>query len=534
MSHKTTAISDKLLIALRRNLADRRIRQGIRLLDAKRRLLESLDPASDNAAILTGLAAQWVDLGFADLSLLKRMIGQFSQGHRSALSLMAYVHLRFAEGMLAMSEERYAEAIAHLQFVITLEKDIEDQSLGAISSFWIGRCYRKTGQYEIALEHTQHAIHVAMKAGYKRMAAVMRLLESWLAFQMGHRDQARSILASAERALAGTDDFLSKGNIYSARGRIARREGRYERALEDFGRALEMYEEAGGKHRNAARALTNIASVKRLMAHQIASRIDADVAGQRPSGQQMRKRLEELRKEVLAQLGVAEDLYRQHDQHHGLGNVALIRSLLRLDCGEFDRAEADAALAFRAGEEKNDFILMARARIVDCMIENAKFEEQVEEYDDPSRHAQRAYDAAAEAVEFAGKTQSRRLKARAQIWKGLTLANGYFNDVDGARECCDSARSLLEAGEHDYVWKDYQILRRHLLRSGSTDARLREWTQGRVGDKTFQEITEDFAAIVIPEVWKREGAKVSRVARVLSMSPKKVRRILAKAQRGSR
>jgi DNA-binding NtrC family response regulator len=48
-----------------------------------------------------------------------------------------------------------------------------------------------------------------------------------------------------------------------------------------------------------------------------------------------------------------------------------------------------------------------------------------------------------------------------------------------------------------------------------------------VGDKTFQQISEEFAAIVIPKVWKREGRKISRVAARLSISPKKVRRILS-------
>jgi hypothetical protein len=47
-----------------------------------------------------------------------------------------------------------------------------------------------------------------------------------------------------------------------------------------------------------------------------------------------------------------------------------------------------------------------------------------------------------------------------------------------------------------------------------------------VGEKTFQQVTEEFAEIVIPKVWLREGRKISRVAECLSISPKKVRRIL--------
>jgi hypothetical protein len=47
-----------------------------------------------------------------------------------------------------------------------------------------------------------------------------------------------------------------------------------------------------------------------------------------------------------------------------------------------------------------------------------------------------------------------------------------------------------------------------------------------IGDKTFQQVTEEFAEIVIPKVWLREDKKISRVAESLSISPKKVRRIL--------
>lgn len=60
---------------------------------------------------------------------------------------------------------------------------------------------------------------------------------------------------------------------------------------------------------------------------------------------------------------------------------------------------------------------------------------------------------------------------------------------------------------------------------------LRAWSQGSVGDKTFQQITEQFAELIVPKVWEREGRKVSRVASRLSMSPKKVRRILSRVGR---
>jgi DNA-binding NtrC family response regulator len=69
-------------------------------------------------------------------------------------------------------------------------------------------------------------------------------------------------------------------------------------------------------------------------------------------------------------------------------------------------------------------------------------------------------------------------------------------------------------------------LKSRVLRSSGIDETLRAWSEGMVGNKTFQQITEEFAEIVIPKAWTRESKKISRVARRLSISPKKVRRIL--------
>jgi len=68
-------------------------------------------------------------------------------------------------------------------------------------------------------------------------------------------------------------------------------------------------------------------------------------------------------------------------------------------------------------------------------------------------------------------------------------------------------------------------------RTGKLTLAPKAWSQGAVGEKTFRQISEEFAEIVIARVWEREGRKVSRVAARLSISPKKVRRILARVGR---
>jgi broad specificity phosphatase PhoE len=85
----------------------------------------------------------------------------------------------------------------------------------------------------------------------------------------------------------------------------------------------------------------------------------------------------------------------------------------------------------------------------------------------------------------------------------------------------------LSPGNND-LWAEYQTLKVKLLRRGSVDARLRKWSQGLIEGQTFQQMTNEFADLIVPKVWEREGRKVSRVATKLSISPKKVRRILTR------
>jgi DNA-binding NtrC family response regulator len=86
--------------------------------------------------------------------------------------------------------------------------------------------------------------------------------------------------------------------------------------------------------------------------------------------------------------------------------------------------------------------------------------------------------------------------------------------------------ALVAPESTEKVWDDLEKLKAIALRARPVDPTLRAWSTGVVGDRSFQQITEEFARMVIPRVWEREGRKVSRVAEKLSISPKKVRRIL--------
>ena len=535
-------IPDNLLSQLKDDLVCRRVERGMGLLEEHSSLFNSFDPEQKNAGRFAGYLAQWVDLGFQRPSLVRGIVAHFSKAVRARLPLLDYLYLRMAEGMLAMSEELKDDAIQHFDFVLSLANDTDDKELAAIANFWKGRCLRMRGEYEQALASAAKGRDIALQCGHGPMAAVSQVLESWLCFQKGDAKQAIDILQRAEAVLSRTDDYLTLGNIHSSYGRIARRQGRYQHAIDSFTKAIECYKRRDPQHRNVARSLNNMAYVKRLIALQLRRKIDIEAARRRKAAARgktanekaktdYRHRFEQLRQEALAELAEAAAIYQQYENHHGLGSVNVNYAYLHLDNGDLELAEAAAKTAYDLGEQKRDNILMARARMVRCMIENARVEEGIGDSTEPGNHARLAQDFAHEAVELAKHTQNRRLLAHTLIWHGLTHCNRFFDDPEVARRCYDQAITLSKDGHAENAWEDLQTLKGKLLRGGSVNPTLRAWSQGSVGDKTFQQLSEEFAEIIIPKVWEREGRKVSRVAERLSVSPKKVRRILDRVGR---
>jgi tetratricopeptide (TPR) repeat protein len=534
---KSLEITDSLLRELKENVAARQVSKGIAMLDANEQLFTTLDPRQKNAAAFVGYVAQWVDIGYREPELLERLLARFPQAGRTRLPLRDYLHLRMAEGLLALLHDETEAALCHFAIVLSMEQEIEDRELVAIAQFWNARCHRRKGEYDEALTHAQAGIKASLDLGFEKMAAVMRVLESWLFFQKGHPRDASRILEQAELALRNTDDHITLGNIYSAHGRMIRRRGNYHEALKLFSRAIEQFQKRSLQHRNLARSLVNIAYVQRLIALQISRQIDAENLKRRKAGssapaanraERHWERYEQTRKEALKNLEKAEEIYRHHNHHHGIGSVYENRGLLYLDSGDLDTAAEQAEAAHKIGQQENDYILIARSCLLHCTIENAKVEEGIEGASGAWEHAQAARDYAREAVEAARHTQNQRLLARTYIAKGLTACSSFFNDLEDAKYCCDTAASFLRTVDYDDLGEQLQLLKQKLARRGSIDPVLRSWTQGVTGGKTFQQISEQFAELVIPRVWEKEGKKVQRVAKRLSISPKKVRRILTR------
>ena len=527
-------IDPKFVRELGRALNLRHIAEGIGMLNKAETLLKNLPAAHPQSTEVLLLVAQWVDVGYQNQPLLDSLLEKFPLDCRRRLAMESFLRLRMAEGFRALSAEEVDRAIDAFEFVLRAEREAPDEYLSTLAHFWNGRAHRKKGEYETALREMVAARELAQKnREFGMLTAVIQIHESWVLFQKGLRKEALRLLSHAEAALKNTDHYLALGNIESARGRIVRRSGEYQKALGHFDRAIAIYSSGDPHHRSLARTLVNSAYVKRLLALQLRKRIDEGTRAEKRSGVNdptaLRTRYQQLCSEAMAQLRQARKIYALHGHSAGMGTVIVNSGSLHLDRGDIDRAAREALDAYRIGHEKNDHILMARARVLQAATENAKVEEQLGEDVDTALHADHAKAFSEEALELARHTQNRRLLAGAFIARGTTAANEFFQDWDLARRCATEAANLMGAGENDHLADELAALKSRITQASGVNDTLRGWSEGVLGDKTFQQVTEEFAEIVIPKVWLREERKISRVAQSLSISPKKVRRILRNA-----
>ena len=519
-------------------LRTRRIAEGAAMLDGAEAELAKVGPKTPEVAALLLLIAQWVDAGYRDHRFLDPLLARLPSAFRRQLPISDYLRLRMVEAFRALSMSDADTAIEALDYVLKTERDLPDEALAALAHFWKGRAHRKKGEYEASLKDIVRARELAQKSRDDTFTAVIQIQEGWLLFQKGMSSEALRLLAHAESVLKATDHYVALGNIESARGRIVRRGGQYAAALDHFSRAIAIYSKGDPNHRNLARALVNAAYVRRLLGLQIRRKIDRPahhLAGARPgqtvkptggSRDNLRTRYEQLSQAALAELKRAREIYLLHAHADGVGNVVLNLGYLHLDRGDIDQAETEAMEAHGIGVKQDDHILMARARILQAAIENAHVEEQTGEDVDTAVHANHARQYSEEALALAHATQNRRLLAGACIVRGMTAANEFFQDWEVARRCATEATELIGPSENDQMVEDLALLKSRTLQASGVNDTLRAWSEGMVGNKTFQQITEEFSEIVIPKVWIRNDRKISRVADCLSISPKKVRRIL--------
>jgi tetratricopeptide (TPR) repeat protein len=506
-------------------LVQRNIQKGFSLLNTDPRIPALLSPGNSQGIALLLCIAQWIDLGYRDLAFLQECRARVAPTDIADLKFIDALKWKLTDAFHCLATENVDEAIGSLETVLHAGDGILPAHLRFLAHFWKGRAHRKKGEYEAALQHITAAREAAGEAAAPRLVASTKIHESWLLFQRGERRRALQLIDEAEEELKATNHALSLGNIESARGRFVRRSGDYTKALAHFERAVAIYSTDFPTHPNCARALVNAAYVKGLIAQDIQTKI-----GNAPVKGAAHDRYLSIFREALDLLARAGDIYALRHHQTGLGAVLVNAGHLHLESGNFDQAAVEAKKAYSLGQEKHDQILMARARILESAIELALADEELGDHPDANLHAALAIDYAEEAIELGTHTQNKRLLAEAYLMRGAAAADDRFQDWETAKTYAGKAAELLSKDDRDHLLKELSALKGRIFRVTGIDQTLREWSNGHLGNKTFQQIQEEFAEIVIPRVWLNEGKNVTRVAQQLSISPKKIRRILRNVQ----
>jgi tetratricopeptide (TPR) repeat protein len=500
----------------------RNVKEGFRLLDNATNVFDRIDP-KDTAGIALALSlAQWVDLGYRDLHFLEKVMKQLPS-RSSDLPFVDVIRLHLLEAYRSLATENSDNAILCLERCL-LGAEMLPLSLIFVTHFWKGRTHRKKGDYANAALHILAARECAEALGRPKLIAVTKIHESWLVFQHGETARALKLLDEAETELKPIGHALSLGNIESARGRFVRRTGDYADSLVHFEKAIAIYENGFSNHPNLARAMVNAAYVKRLLALELRPTLYREHARGSLNVRYLR-----LTNEGLDLLGRAGKIYEKHHHQGGTGSVLVNSGFLHLESGDMERADVEALRAYKLGSEMADVILMARATSLLSAVERAKAEEQIDGEENVDAHLQRAVKYADRAIELAKSTQNRRLIAEAYLARGFAALDETRSDVDVARAYASEAALLLSQNDRDHLFKELAELKVKILRSAGVDDALRRWSEGQLGQKSFQQVQEEFAELVILRVWQNLGRSVSRVSKELSISPKKVRRLLQKA-----
>ena len=526
--------ADDWLIQLDHMLRRRYITAGIALLDS----MEAWwNPAAGRGSVSPDFLltlAQWVDVGYAEPQVLRRRIDMLTAVDRLDLKVGEYVRLQMAEAFYALSTDAVEQCIQTLDNILRLNRELLSTELATLAHLWKGRAHRKKADYVQALEHLGFAEDLARKLPDSDVIiAVLQVQQGWVLFQRGHTTRALKVLDSAEAVLIKTDHWIALGNIASARGRIIRRKGDYAQSLKHFEQAVTLYEQRNPHHPSLARAIINLAFVKRLLALQLRRHIDHLVLQRRSVSEDRKTRLQplhrqyrELYQSAIKDLERAKQICILHDHSSGLAGALLNAGYLHLDGGDLDLATREAGEAQAIAERNNSIVLKTRARILSGWIDNARFEGLIGRPEDAPTYARRAKLHCLEALTLAQSTQNQRLLLNAHLALGEVAANDFFHDYALARRCIDAASALLSTEDADYILDEFNALKAKLVQKVGLDDTVRAWSQGLVSGRSLEEVMESFAEVVVTQLWLREDRKIARVARLLSTSPKRVRRLI--------
>jgi tetratricopeptide (TPR) repeat protein len=494
---------------LRDHLIRRQIALGMRGMEELRKTIESQETHAPGHGQCVALLALWVHQGFDGLDLLCEQLDRIDAQAEWCMPAGDHVYLELARGVFEFMKGEYENAVGRLANVDRGSLAQTDPFIRITVCFYIGRCFRRMGRDEEALQNFRKASALAATEGFPETAAVIHIHQAWLTFHHDRRLKAAlDLIRGSRQALADTDDATSQAYLLMTEGRILRRTKDCERSVHAVECAVALFREAGSSHPGLAKGLKDLAFVEHLLAKQLETEADRRSAiragrnaaldalvdplkvlarddmldedlriqAQHPavvkflnmqraaalaaprSGEDLKarsKRIADLRKSARLHLTEAEQIFLRLTSSRGLGTVALYRGFITLDEGDLTSAEFEGNEAQRHAGANSDGYLTVRVEIFQCQVALAKFWEDAE----PSTLLA-ALAFGTMAVDGARDLGNDRLLGRALTWLGLaSLADHTSGDRETSQACCDEATVLFTGSPSDYALDDLSVLR---------------------------------------------------------------------------
>jgi tetratricopeptide (TPR) repeat protein len=313
---------------------------------------------------------------------------------------------------------------------------VGDDDLRAIARYYLARALYRTGEFSKALEVIAEA-DKWIASSQPIAGGLIKMVASWILFSNVGVEEAERALHAA-KAMLWSRDYLEDANMVSLEGRFARQKGDFDAAIARAREAIGILDaNSASEHANAVRCHVHLAFAQMLKA-----RADGALS-----------KLEErsaLQVQILETLKEAEKICRQHDYPRVLDRVLYFRAMWLLMLGKDDAARVQAVKAHEAAEGCHDHVVMAHALIVQCQC------------------ARRCHDGnaarrlAREAQIVAEKTDNRRVKIRALIWRAFVESDPPTFNTTVAEELKDEAGCALRDSDGDYLRSEFEELAAHI------------------------------------------------------------------------
>lgn len=365
-------------------------------------------------------------------------------------SLETAAGITFYYATSALHRRLYDLAHRYYDDVLRDGQRLKDNDLQANAHFYLSTCDRKRpNRQETAVEHLVASKHCLHAIDAQKRIAVVEIHRVWEEFSLGRFDDAVRVARSTTRN-SGTD-FATKAHAQSLLARIERRRMNYEAAKKLTKIAIKNYEKRDPRHRALARAYANLAHTNVLLAKATHS---------------MRER-QRLLASAAEELDHADRIYAH--RHYDMGTrpeVENLRAMIMFLQNDFSSAFAKARQVFEEAKQRDDYVEMSTACIIQCMCllyRPAVTGSVGEKISAEIRDHTAAYDCAAAALASAqklGQGKYSRRRARAHVWLGCVLLRSPRFDIKQAQVHKTLAEEALPPPQDEagYIGEELRLL----------------------------------------------------------------------------